>query len=175
MVKFDTLQARPWVPQDFETIAEIYNQAIAQGGITFDEDPCNASDIQDWVTHFNDRETLLVLEQEHTVWGWGMIKRYSDRPGYRICCQTSIYLDRAITGQGYGSCLQQALMDQLVKFDYHHVVVKIVASNQGSIRFHQRFGFEWVGIQQRIGYSRGIWYDVALLQWVRPTLSPPAK
>jgi len=40
----------------------------------------------------------------------------------------------------------------------------VVAGNDHSIRFHQRFGYETVGLQRRIGYLHGRWYDVMILQ-----------
>ena len=64
-------------------------------------------DIAAIVKKFNHRETILVAEQDDRVIGWGIIKRYSDRPGYLVCCETSIYLSFSATGKGYGHSLQQ--------------------------------------------------------------------
>ncbi|MEO1465538.1 MAG: N-acetyltransferase family protein, partial [Cyanobacteria bacterium J06633_1] len=113
---------------------------------------------------FGSRETYLVGEKEGSVVGWGIIKRYSDRSGYRLTCETSVYLQFSETGKGYGQVLQTALLEKVKEFDYHHVVAKILAANQGSIKFHQQFGFELVGIQQKIGLTQGQWQDVAIMQ-----------
>lgn len=168
---------RPAEDRDFQAIADIYNEAIDHGGITMDDCPHSANDIQTIVEKMTDRELLLVGEiaaepdrnehqqhSSHHVIGWGIVKRYSDRPGYHVCCETSIYLTFSQSGKGYGRSLQTALMNEVRKFDYHHIVAKIVASNQNSIRFHQQFGFELVGIQERIGFMRDQWYDVAIMQ-----------
>ncbi|MBE9028219.1 N-acetyltransferase [filamentous cyanobacterium LEGE 11480] len=160
---------RTAVAEDYAAIANIYNQAIAQGGMTFDDRDFGTADIQAWVDHFGPRERLLVITDAQRILGWGIIKRYSDRVGYRLCCETSIYLDQAEIGQGYGKLLMQVLIQTVQDFGYHHIVAKILANNQGSIQFHQRFGFELVGIQKDIGYLRGEWYDIAILQWIAPS------
>ena len=159
---------RKYLNSDFQAIADIYNQAIVKGGITFDNRRFTAEDIESIVAKFDERQTMLVATQDNLVVGWGIIKQYSDRPGYDVCCETSIYLSFDHIGKGYGSILQTALLEKVAEFGYHHVVAKIVASNQGSIQFHQRFGFEMVGIQKEIGFMGGIWYDVAIMQLVVP-------
>ena len=159
---------RPAQPQDYPAIASIYNEAIAHGGITMDDRPYDGDDIQKNVDKMGDREALVVGCIGDRVVGWGIIKRYSDRIGYQVCCETSIYLSFSETGKGYGHLIQQTLLTKVAALGYHHVVAKIGATNHGSIRFHERFGFTLVGIQKEIGCIRGVWHDVAILQYLVP-------
>lgn len=159
-----SIEIRSYQLPDCQAIADIYNEAVLQGGITMDCEPYPAQKIQDLVNHFNSRETILIAHINRMIVGWGIIKKYSDRPGYRLCCETSIYLKFSETKQGYGRILQAALLEQVKAFNYHHVVAKILAANQESIKFHQKFGFEIVGIQKEIGFYRGSWHDVAIMQ-----------
>jgi len=169
------MQIRTYLDKDLPAIAEIYNEAIALGGVTMDQDAYTLEDIAAIVKKFNHRETILVAQKEDLVIGWGIIKRYSDRPGYYVCCETSIYFSFSSTGKGYGHSLQSALLEKVKAFGYHHVVAKILATNPQSIRFHQRFGFEMVGIQKEIGYHQGKWLDVAILQLIFPEIVPNAS
>lgn len=159
-----SIKIRQFLPSDFQAIANIYNEAVLKGGITMDREPYSAQQIEELVGKFNPRETILVAEKNNAVVGWGIIKKYSDRTGYRLACETSIYFTLSETKKGYGHALQAALLEQVETFDYHHVVAKILAANQGSIKFHQKFGFEKVGIQKEIGFYEGQWHDVAILQ-----------
>ncbi|NJK41949.1 MAG: N-acetyltransferase [Acaryochloridaceae cyanobacterium SU_2_1] len=173
MSQLEQVVVRSCIPKDYGVIAKIYNEAIATEQITFDTDLFTAVEIQGWVEQFNDREGLLVAQLDQKILGWAIFKRYSDRPGYRLCCETSIYLTFTQRGKGYGSLLQKALLDKVASLGYHHVVVKIVATNQGSIDFHQAFGFQRVGIQQEIGYVGGRWQDVAIMQLIVPQMPSP--
>ena len=166
------MQIRTYLNADFRAIADIYNEAIALGGVTMDIHPYSVDDISAIVKKFNKRETILVAHKDEQVIGWGIIKRYSDRPGYQVCCETSIYFNFAATGQGYGQTLQQALLEKVKTFGYHHVVAKILVTNPQSIKFHQKFGFEIVGIQKEIGYYREKWFDVAIMQLIFPDIMP---
>ncbi|MGK7895205.1 MAG: N-acetyltransferase family protein [Xenococcus sp. (in: cyanobacteria)] len=166
------MQIRTYLPSDFKAIADIYNEAIALGGVTMDIHAYSADDIAAIAKKFNQRETILVAQKDEQVIGWGIIKRYSDRPGYLVCCETSIYLSFASTGNGYGHALQNALLEKVKDFGYHHVVAKILVTNPQSIKFHQRFGFEMVGIQKEIGYYQDKWLDVAIMQLIFPEITP---
>lgn len=159
---------RPANTKDYGAIASIYNEAIAHGGITMDGHFYTKENFQTIAQKMGDREIFLVAEIASKVIGWGIIKRYSDRLGYRFCCETSIYLTYSETGNGYGTALQKVLMEKVAEYGYQYIVAKILATNQDSIHFHQRFGFEIVGIQKRIGFINGVWHDVVIMQYLFP-------
>ena len=121
---------------------------------------------------FGPRECMLVMEKDQQIQGWGVVKKYSDRVGYRVACETSIYFRRQATGQGFGRALQKALMDKVREFRYHHIVAKIWTTNTGSIRFHESFGYELVGVQKQVGYLGGRWRDISILQCVLSEVEP---
>ncbi|MEL7225972.1 MAG: hypothetical protein AAGL17_14255, partial [Cyanobacteria bacterium J06576_12] len=97
-----TLKVRTAEDRDYEAIAAIYNEAIAQGGITMDTQPYTPQKVQTIARNMGGREALLVGEHEGQIIGWGKLQRYSDRTGYRFCCETSVYLSFLSVGQGHG-------------------------------------------------------------------------
>jgi phosphinothricin acetyltransferase len=149
---------------DCAAIAAIYNQAILTRRSTMDTDPFTAGGFLDLINGMTLREVLLVAEAEGRVCGWGIVKRYSDRPGYRVACETSVYVHEADRGLGHGAAIQQQLTRHAARFGYRHIVAKILCVNEESIAFHKRFGFEDVGVQRRIGLIDGVWHDIAILQ-----------
>ena len=156
---------------DASVLASIYQESLDL------KDSCMAvetstQEFLDMMHKFHDREILLVLEQDEHIKGWGVVKRYSDRPGYRVACETSIYLRRKSTGQGYGGLLQAELMTRARAFGYHHVVTKIWTSNEGSIAFHRKFGFRVVGVQNEVGFMDGQWRDVTIMQCILDDVPP---
>ena len=157
---------------DYQAIADIYTESIQAGAITFDTQFPTAKDIEEQIEGFNDRETILVLERGTDIIGWSSIRRYSDRTGYRVCCEKAVYLRISETGRGYGSVLQRAVLDRCRHYGYHHIVSRIAAANRGSIDLNQRFGFEVVGVQKEIGYLEGAWLDVVIMQLVLEDVPP---
>jgi len=170
----DGTRLRDATGDDAAAIADIYNESIRLGGATMDEEEKTAAEVRRQIEGFSARETILVLEGGAGMIGWGIIKRYSDRAGYRFCCETSVYLRRDEVGRGYGPRIKKALIERCRQYGYHHLVAKIFADNVRSIEYNLRLGYEMVGIQREIGFKKGHWQDVAILQLVLDDV-PPAK
>jgi len=160
------LRIRPAAAPDCEAIADAYNDAIRGGRSTMDTELFSAEYYQQRLEGMNDREALIVAEVEGRIVGWGVVKLYSDRPGYRHACETSVYVRDVEQGRGYGSKLYGAVIDKARASGYRHLVAKILAVNQESIEFHVRFGFEVVGRQRGIGLLNGVPHDVVIMQRV---------
>ena len=151
---------------DTLAVAEIYNQYIKQGLSTMDRQLKTADDIQSWLDGFSDREALLVLEKKDQIIGWGIIKKYSDREGYRYACETAVYLTKEEVGKGYGTCIKKAIIERCRQMNYHHLVAKIFSDNVGSIVYNQNLGYEIVGEQKEIGIRNGKWMNVTIMQLI---------
>ncbi len=152
--------------KDYETIAAIYNEHIQLGKATMVEKIHSVEDIASWVQHFNEKEKLFVLKIEGTIIGWGIIRRYSERNGYRFAAITSVFITQSETGKGYGSPFKKYIIEQCRKLGYRHLVAKIFASNKTSIQYNLKLGYSMVGIQKEIGFKNGKWQDVAILQMI---------
>ena len=155
---------RDAVRGDAPAIAAIYNESIAARDSTMQLEPVNGETVERWIRDTGEREAVLVLTEGDSVVGYGVVKRYSDRGGYRYAAETSVYLRRARTGEGFGTILQAALIDRCRTYGYHHLVAKLWAENEPSRALHRKFGYELVGVQREIGYVEGEWRDVALMQ-----------
>jgi len=153
-------------PSDAASIAAIYNESIAARDSTMQTTPVVPERVAARIRGLGPREALLVMAASTGVLGYGMLKQYSDRDGYRYTAETSVYLRRARTGEGLGSKIQEALIRRARSADYHHLVAKLWADNERSRALHRKFGYELVGIQQEVGYVEGEWRDIAILQKV---------
>ena len=171
-----TPSLRDATPDDCAAIAEIYNESLVAGDATMDEGLKDSDHFRNVLAGLDEREVCLVLAGGREVLGWGLLKRSSERPGYRFAGETRIFLRRNRVGRGYGSRIKRALIERSRVLSYHHLVAKIQADNTLSIEYNKKFGYELVGIQKEIGYRDGRWRDVAILQLVfdgpPPSLEP---
>jgi len=151
-------------PADFSMIADIYNEYIRLGNATMEEKIHSKEDIAAWVEKFNTREQLYVLKIEGEPVGWGIIKKYSDRHGYRFAAETAVYLSSSHLGKGYGSTMKRYLIKQARILKYRHLIAKIFAKNETSIQYNLKLGYTIVGTQKSIGFKNGEWQDVVILQ-----------
>jgi L-amino acid N-acyltransferase YncA len=151
---------------DFQAIADIYNEYIELGNATMEESRYDARRIKEWVARFNDRERLYAVRKASRTIGWGIIKRYSDREGYRFACETAIYLTQSQLKKGYGSALKRFLIEECKALDYHHLVAKVFATNTASIEYNLKLGYTIVGRQNEIGFRNGQWLDIVIMQYI---------
>ncbi len=152
--------------EHYQTIADIYNEYIILGTATMDETIKTVEDIASWIGKFNKNEALYVLEKENRIIGWGIIKRYSDREGYRYTGETAVYLTQSEIGKGYGTTLKKYLIEQCKLRNYHHLVAKIISVNKGSITYNLKQGYTIVGTQKEIGFRNNQWQDVTIMQLI---------
>jgi len=154
----------PATKAHFGAIANIYNEYVGAANATTEETPKTPADIAAWHRAFNQREGLYVMVQATQTIGWGIVKRYSDREGYRYTCETAIYLTQAAQGMGYGTRLKAYLIDQCRAMGYHHLVAKILAGNKASIQYNLNMGYTIVGTQKEVSYLNGAWHDIVIMQ-----------
>lgn len=153
---------------DAVQIAAIYNRHIDLGGSTFDAVHWKKPFVTAMISK-SLPDGWFVAEQNGEIQGWASAKYFSDRAGYARSVETAIYLDPEAVGSGVAGPLQEAVLAHCVEHQIHHAMAKIIADNQRSIRFHQRYGYELVGVQKEIGWIDDAWVDVAILQRLFPT------
>ncbi len=147
---------------DAEALVHIYNQYL--GKATQDTIVRKPNFFVQMMDKLEDREILLVVEKEGRIVGYGILKKYSWKEGYRYAGEISLFFDSKHTGGGMGKQLMQRLIDQAKNWEYKHLVSRIMAINVTSIEFHKKLGYEMVGFQSKIGFVDGVWHDVAILQ-----------
>jgi len=159
-------------PDDFAVVADIYNTFVVTGGVTMDTVLKSAEDVAAQVAGFNAREALIILEDEGLVRGWGIIKRYSERLGYRASCETSVYLRPEDVRRGYGSRIKRAVIDRCRTLGYHCLVARVMADNAACIAYNCKLGYRVVGTFRELGYRHGRWVDVVLMQLLLEDVPP---
>lgn len=118
------------------------------------------------------RQAVIVGEVAAQTVAWGIVKQYSERPGYQYACEISVYVAEAYQGKGYGAALLGAVIASARSLHYRHLVAKVLAVNEPSIRFFRRVNFEVVGRQRAIGFLNGKWHDVVIMQRVFDDIRP---
>lgn len=157
---------------DWDRLAHIYNEAIRSGRSTMDLIPVDANYFRKLADGFTPRECLLVTEHGSQITAWGIVKQYSDRPGYALACETSVYVTEDFHGHGVGTALQSAVIQKAWGYGYRHLVAKILAVNEASVRFHHHFDYQIAGIQKKIGFLNGIWHDIVIMQRILTDAQP---
>lgn len=107
----------------------------------------------------------LVAELDGKVVGYAYANTYRTRVAYQWTVENSVYVDYACQGRGIGAALMQALIDACTERGFRQMVAVIgEKANVASIRLHERFGFQMVGVFKGLGRKHGRWLDTVQMQ-----------
>jgi phosphinothricin acetyltransferase len=99
-----------------------------------------------------------------SILGWAACSTVSGRCVYAGVLEVSIYIRSAARGQGIGSSLLRALIDNTEAAGVWTLQASIFTENRASLALHQAAGFRVVGTRERLGQREGRWRDVVLLE-----------
>jgi L-amino acid N-acyltransferase YncA len=182
---------RPAAAADAQRIADIYNQAIAERGATFETAPRTAADMARRLERPKPAEPpepaaeplagppepagrypTLVVEHEGVVAGWAALTEYRPRRCYDGIGEFSIYLDRDARGRGLGRLLLEALIREAARLGYWKLVSRIFPFNTASLALCRSCGFRVVGTYEKHGRLDGRWLDVVIVERLIPENQP---
>lgn len=148
----------------YASLASIYNQYISVA--TMDTVVRDENYFSKMIADFDSTECILSLFEDDQMIGWGSIKKYSHKEGYRYTGETSVFMHPDKRGLGFGKKIKIAVINEAKSMGYKHLIAKIWASNQSSIQYNLKLGYTIVGTQKKIGNVNGEWIDVVILQYL---------
>ena len=95
-----------------------------------------------------------------------MYSEFRFREAYKFTVEHSVYVHENFHGKGIGKLLLQELIALAQKQNLHTMIAVIDAENQGSVAFHEKFGFKTVGIIKESGYKFDRWLDSVFMQLI---------
>lgn len=163
----ESLIIRPVEEVDLEAIIDIYNYYIASTAVSFEEAPVTAGEMQRRIAGVREQQLpWLCAEVEGRLAGYAYASRWRERSAYRFTAESTIYLDKACTGQGIGKALYGALVEVLRAAGMHAVMAVITLPNPASVALHEALGYQKVGHLAEVGYKFKRWIDVGYWQLV---------
>lgn len=159
------MNIRPATPDDLAPLLELRNWYVENSFATFDETPLTLAQISQWFSQFAETgpHRLLVAEEQQQLQqqgqrqllGYCSSQPYRSHPAFAKTIETSIYIRAGAVRSGLGSALYTALFQGLADEGLHRAVVGIALPNEASVRLHQKFGFQPVGVFNEYACKRG--------------------
>ncbi|WP_432671872.1 GNAT family N-acetyltransferase [Flavobacterium sp. SM2513] len=150
---------------DLSSILEIVNHAILNTTAIYDYD---VRTLEEQTIIFESKQSrnfpTFVANYNNEVVGFGTYDSFRTKIGYRFTVEHSVYIKDGFSGKGLGALLLQKLIDTAKEENYHVMIGVIDASNENSICFHERFGFQSMGILKEVGFKFDRWLDANLMQ-----------
>jgi len=147
-------------PSDWEQVSQIYLQGIETGIATFQREvPAYEIWNKSHLEH-----NRIVIEQNGIISGWAALSPISSRPVYSGVAELSLYISPDFRGQGVGTKLLNALIEQSENNGIWTLQSGIFQENSASIKLHEKCGFRMVGYREKIGKDyKGVWHNNVLM------------
>lgn len=159
------INIRPYKTDDTQAILDIINHNILHSTSLYDYN-IRSYEQQKTILEekINKNFPVIVAELDGIVVGFGMYSEFRFREAYQFTVEHSVYVSEDFHGNGVGKQLLQELINLARKQKIHTMIGVIDSENQGSVVFHEKFGFKTVGIIKESGYKFDRWLDSVLMQ-----------
>ena len=159
------LQVRDARDEDLAGVLAIYNDVIVGTTAVFRDAPATLEDRREWwQARAAQGYPVLVAVEDDAIVGFASFGDFRAWPGYRYTVEHSVHVRVDRRGSGVGQALMQPLIARAGALGKHVMVAGVDADNAGSIRFHERLGFERVGHLREVGFKFGRRLDLVFLQ-----------
>jgi phosphinothricin acetyltransferase len=156
---------RPATAADLPAITAIFNDVIATSTAIYADDPFTLEDRAGW---FATRQALgypvLVADDGDGVLGLASFGDFRPWPGFRHSVEHSVHIRADARGKGLGSALVAALFAPARALGKHVMIAGVDATNEGSIRMHERLGFVRGAVLREVGRKFDRWLDLEFMQ-----------
>ncbi|MEM8894524.1 MAG: N-acetyltransferase family protein [Bacteroidota bacterium] len=160
------LHIRSMLPSDWYSVRTIYEEGIATGVATFE------SDIPSWEVWDGEHldHSRYVAVQDDRVMGWVSLAPVSGRCAYKGVAEISIYITESAKGTGIAAALIQKVIQSSEDQGIWTLFAAMTATNEASIRFHEKNGFRRIGYREKIGKLNGEWQDTVIFERRSPNI-----
>ena len=153
---------------DLPAILAIFNAVIATTTAIYRDDPLTLEDRATWLAARRaDGFPVLTARDPTTgrLLGFGTYSWFkATPPGYATTVEHTVMVAPEARGAGVGTALLEALIARATADGFHVMVASIDGANVGSIRLHERLGFNQVGRMPEVARKSGRWMDLVVLQ-----------
>jgi phosphinothricin acetyltransferase len=165
-VKEAEITIAPMDQQDWPSVLQIYEEVIATGDATFEDQAPNWNSRNE--SHLSTCRFVAIKDDQ--IVGWAALSPVSERCIYAGVAEVSVYVGAGSRGQGIGSKLLEALVQESTNQGIWTLQAGIFPENIASIQLHQNKGFRKVGIRENIGQLHDVWRDVVPMERRNPSI-----
>ena len=159
------MKIREAVKEDLPVILEIMNDAILNTTAIYDYHARTIEFVNNWFAKKqSDHLPVIVGELDGKTIGFGSYGIFRAWDAYKYSGEHSIYIAEGFRGRGRGGQLLEKLIELAKEQGFHTLIAGIDAENEGSVKFHSKYGFLEVGRFREVGYKFDRWLDLIFMQ-----------
>lgn len=174
------ISIRTAIADDMTAVNDIRNHYVRASTAIYTNEESSLAERMQW---FGERDRLLhpitVACRDGEVIGWGSLSSFSDKSGYRLTLENSVYVRAGEFRKGIGRLLLDDLIQRGTAAGAHTIIARVDSEQIPSLRLHEAAGFVEAGRLKEAGFKFGRWLDVIYLQKLltapHAAMSPDAR
>lgn len=151
--------------KDLPEVLDIYNDIILTSTAVYRYETQTLNEKKQW---FDEQQQsgnpLLVFEENGEVAGFATYSQFRPYPGYKHTMEHSVYVHKEHYQKGIATKLMRELIRIAEEQGVKTLVAGIDAENLGSMKAHEKLGFEYAGTIKNAGYKFEEWLDLVFYQ-----------
>ncbi len=140
---------------DVAACLSIYGYYITDTCVTCEEAIPSLAEFTERVKRITAKYPFLVAKENGKVIGYAYLDTFNPRSAYRITADLSIYLDKDCAHHGTGTALYREIENLARAQGVENIISIITATNENSIRFHEKNGFSCMGTLENVAIKFG--------------------
>jgi len=157
---------REFEQNDLESMLLIFNQFAVSSYAVYCDFPLSLHQFSKLAEQI---KIGLVIETGNKIVGFGYISPYKPFPNFSRTGVLTYFILPEYTGKGIGTLLYNKLIEEGLKAGITNYLANISSKNAQSINFHEKLGFEPVGLFKDVADKFGSSIDVV---WVQKIYTP---
>src|SRR5580693_5182462 len=149
---------------DASEVLGIYKPYVLDSIISFEYEAPTLEEFLQRVKAVTSEYPWLVCLMGDKIVGYAYASKHRDRTAYQWSVDSAIYLSPAVQRKGIARILYESLFSILRLQGYFNVYAGISLPNEKSVGFHEKIGFEEIGIYKKTGFKHGSWHNTAWYQ-----------
>lgn len=161
------IKLRNYKTEDTQAILDIINYNIVHSTALYDY---NIRSYDTQLAMLEDKVKkgfpVIIAELDGAVAGFGMYGEFRFKEAYKFTVEHSVYVNNDFHGKGIGKLLLLELIAIAKKQGIHTMIAVIDSENQSSVDFHEKYGFETVGLIKESGWKFERWLHSVFMQLI---------
>lgn len=153
---------------DSEEILEIYAPYVQNTAISFEIEVPTIQEFSKRIENICKQYPYLVYMSNNKIVAYAYASKHRERAAYCYNVDVSVYASLEYHGKGIARRLYKCLFAILMEQGYYSAYAGYTVPNEKSMKFHEKFGFTYVGTYEKVGYKLEEWYDVT---WMGKTIT----
>jgi phosphinothricin acetyltransferase len=158
---------RPAEELDLSTILEIYNHSIVHTTAVYSYHPLTYAYIDSWFRQKQeDGFPVIVAVSNAQVVGFASFGQFRNWPAYKRTAEHTVHIHPEFQRLGIASQLILRIIDEAKQRNMHTLIGGVDGANSGSIKLHEKLGFQEVAHFRQVGYKFDKWLDLKFFQLI---------